>query len=173
MEQSPSWEATSRSASQQIPRLLWNPLPCSKLSATGPNPERDESTPHLPPYFPQIRFNTIFPSTSRSSKLYPPFRFFQPKYCMYSNLSHLFHTHRLYHPPWFESLNNIWWSIQITKVVIMQSSPAPRHALPLRSKCSPKHLFLKHPQSIFFFLVWETKFHTHTKQQAKLWFCIF
>jgi hypothetical protein len=25
MEQSPSWEADSHSASQEIPRLLWNP----------------------------------------------------------------------------------------------------------------------------------------------------
>jgi hypothetical protein len=23
------------------------------------------------------------------------------------------------------------------------------------------------------FLIWETKFHTHTKQLAELWFCIF
>jgi len=33
------------------------------------------------------------------------------------------------------------------KLLIMQSSPASRHFLPLRSKHSPHHPVLKHPQS--------------------------
>jgi hypothetical protein len=41
MEQSSYREANSHLASQQIPRLLWNP----KQSATGPYPEPDESSP--------------------------------------------------------------------------------------------------------------------------------
>jgi hypothetical protein len=35
------------------------------------------------------------------------------------------------------------------KLLIMQSSPASRHFLPLRSKYSPQHPFLTHPQSMF------------------------
>jgi hypothetical protein len=40
-----------------------------------------------------------------------------------------------------------WWSLQVMKLLIMQSSPASRHFLPLRSKYSPWHSVLKHPQS--------------------------
>jgi hypothetical protein len=36
------------------------------------------------------------------------------------------------------------------------------------SKSSPQHPILKHSVSVLPF-VWETKFHTHTKQQVKLW----
>jgi len=46
MEQHPSWECNSHSASQEIPRLLWMPgaLPCSlKRLAIGPYPEPDKS----------------------------------------------------------------------------------------------------------------------------------
>jgi hypothetical protein len=39
----------------------------------------------------------------------------------------------------------------------MQSSPVSRHFL-------PQHPVLKHPQS---------KFHTHTEQHVKLYFCAF
>jgi hypothetical protein len=32
----------------------------------------------------------------------------------------------------------------------MQCSPASSHFLPFRSKYSPQHSFVKHPQSMFF-----------------------
>jgi hypothetical protein len=54
MEQSPS-EANSLSASQEIFRLFMEPevsIPCSQVPATGPSPEPDESSPHLPILFP-------------------------------------------------------------------------------------------------------------------------
>jgi hypothetical protein len=44
-------------------------------------------------------------------------------------------------------------------------SPASCHFFSLRSKYSSQHPALKHPQ--FLFLMWETKFHTRTKQQVK------
>jgi len=50
--------------------------------------------------------------------------------------------------------------------LIMQSSPAPCHYLPLRSKYSPQHHVLKHPQS------GERPTFTPTqkkKNQVKLW----
>jgi hypothetical protein len=54
MEQSPSWKATSHSASLDIPRLIWNPkyLPCSQELATGSYSEQDESSPQLPTLYP-------------------------------------------------------------------------------------------------------------------------
>jgi len=51
MKYSLSWEANSRSARQEIPRLLLEPegsLPCSQDPDTGPYPEPDEYSPHLP-----------------------------------------------------------------------------------------------------------------------------
>jgi hypothetical protein len=35
------------------------------------------------------------------------------------------HLSRFYHP------NKIWWSVQVMKLLIMQSPPASRHFLPL------------------------------------------
>jgi hypothetical protein len=42
------------------------------------------------------------------------------------------------------------WSVQVMKLLIMQSSPASCHFLSLKSKYSPQHPVLKHPQSVFF-----------------------
>jgi len=51
------------------------------------------------------------------------------------------------------------------KVLIIQSFTPP-----VSSIWVPK--FLSAPQFIEFFLTWDTKFHIHKKQQAKLLFCI-
>jgi len=53
MEKSPSWEANLFSASQEIPRIAWNPegsLPHIQVSATCPYPVPDgsRSWPHTP-----------------------------------------------------------------------------------------------------------------------------
>jgi hypothetical protein len=55
IEHSPSGEANSHSASQEISRLSFEPegsLPCSQERATGAYPDRDEYSPHLPTLFP-------------------------------------------------------------------------------------------------------------------------
>jgi hypothetical protein len=49
------------------------------------------------------------------------------------------------HPPWFYHPNNIWWGVQVMKLLIMQSSSASYNFHPLRSKHSPPHPVLKHP----------------------------
>jgi len=54
------------------------------------------------------------------------------------------------HVPWFDYPNNKWWSVKAMKLLIMQSSPASHHFLPRRSKYSPQHPALRHPQSLFF-----------------------
>jgi hypothetical protein len=63
MEQSPSWEANSHSASQEIPRHLVRIL------------IQMNSVHTVPPCFPNTHFNIIFPVMPRSSKWSHPFRF--------------------------------------------------------------------------------------------------
>jgi hypothetical protein len=52
--------------------------------------------------------------------------------------------------PWCDHQNTIWWRVQSMKLLIMQSSPASRHFLPLRSKYSPQHPVLRYPQPVLF-----------------------
>jgi hypothetical protein len=66
----------------------------------------------------------------------------------------------------------IFGGVQIMKLLIMQFYPASCHFILLRSKYSPQHPVLKHTQSAFFPLRERHKLHIHTKQQAKLYFCI-
>jgi hypothetical protein len=47
------------------------------------------------------------------------------------------------------------------KFLIMQSSPASHHFFPLRSRYSPQHPILKHPQSVFFFNVRDQVSHPY------------
>jgi hypothetical protein len=68
MEQSPSGEAISYSASQEISRLLWNREVHYHVHNSLPlvRTLRQLSPVHtLPPYFPKIRSNIVFPSTPR------------------------------------------------------------------------------------------------------------
>jgi hypothetical protein len=75
MEQDPSWEANSHSASQEIPHLLWNPKVHYHAQNTPPLvPILSHMHPvHiLPSCFPKIHSHVIFPSIPRSSEgLFP------------------------------------------------------------------------------------------------------
>jgi hypothetical protein len=59
------------------------------------------------------------------------------------------------HHPWFND-PNIWWRVQIMKLLIVLVSSDSCHFIPHRSKYLLSTLFSKLPQ-----LMWETKFHTH------------
>ena len=67
-----------------------------------------------------------------------------------SLLPHTCYMPRLSHSPRFDQADNIWWGVQISKLVIMQHSPLPCYLVPLRSKySSPQHPIFKHHQPIF------------------------
>ena len=122
MEQSSSWEANQFSASQEIPRILWNPKvhycihrslpPVPILSHLDPF---HASTSHML----KIHFNIILPSTSGASKRShsPRFSHQNPVYtyrllrtCYMPRPSHSF---RFNHP------KNIEWEVQIITLLIM------------------------------------------------------
>jgi hypothetical protein len=54
------------------------------------------------------------------------------------------------HSPLFDLPNNIWWWVQITELPVVQFYPFSRYFIPRRSKYSPQHPVLKHPQSVLF-----------------------
>jgi hypothetical protein len=60
------------------------------------------------------------------------------------------------HPPWLEHSN--WRRVQVMKLFIMQFSPTFCHFISLRSKYSPQHPVLKHPQPMFLPLCQKTSF---------------
>jgi len=75
MEQSPSWEADSHAASQEMLRLLWNPKAHYRAHKSPPLVSilsRIRPVHHYPPYVLEIRSNIILPSTPSSSGWFLP-----------------------------------------------------------------------------------------------------
>jgi len=109
-----------------------------------------ESSPNPPPCFRKVHSNIIFLSMPRSSKWPLLFRLSNQNMVCISHLIYPCCKPRPSHPPWFDHLNDFWWSIQVMNFLIIQTSSASCHFLPLRSKYSPQPPVLKHPQSMFF-----------------------
>jgi hypothetical protein len=111
---SPSLEANSHSAGQEIPRLLWNPkfyycvhsIPPLVLTVSQMHPVHT-----FPPYFPKIQSNIILPSTPRPSEWSLLFRLTNKNCVWISLLSHVCYMPLPSHSPWFDHPNNIWWSV--------------------------------------------------------------
>jgi len=119
MEQSPSWEANSHTASLEIPCLLWSPKVHYRVHKSPPlvpilsqmNSIHNFSHPiHL-------QFILILHSDLLlvlHSALFPsgfPIR----KFVCISHLSHANYIRRLSHFPWFDHPNNILCRVQIIK----------------------------------------------------------
>jgi len=78
MEQSPSWEANTHWAVQEIPRLVWNPKVHYRVHKNLPlvpvlNPM--DPVHKFSPCFPKIESNIILESKLRSLEWSLPFRF--------------------------------------------------------------------------------------------------
>ena len=149
MQHSPSWEANRFFATEQIPRILWNPKFHYRIHTCTPTvPILSQFYPvHVPtPHFLNIHLKIILPSTLEYPKWYLSLRFPHQTPVYASPLTHTRYTPHPSHSSLFNHPHNIWWAIQIFQLLIMQLPPSPCHLVPLRLKYSPQHPILKHPQ---------------------------
>ena len=172
MEQNPSWEADSSSASQEIFRILWNvkftpahkspPLALSCISWV-------HSTPPILVHFILIIFshlrsglpNNILPSNFPTKTLYAPLL-----------LPHTCHLPCPSYSSWFHHLDFIWWEVQFISFLIGTFLHFPVTSSPLDSSVFHSTLFLNTAAYVSL-SVWETIFDTHIKPEAKLWLYVF
>jgi hypothetical protein len=94
MEQSPSTEANRSSATQKIPRILWNPkVQHSIYKSPPPVPVLNQTYPihALQTHFSKIHFNIILPPKPEPSKWSPSLGFPQPQRCVHPHLLHTLH----------------------------------------------------------------------------------
>jgi len=102
-----AWEANNNSASQEIPRPLWNPkfyYHVNNSPPLVPIPSQMHPVHIFPPYFPKIHSNIIIPSTPWSSEWSLPFKFSKQNFVRMSHFSHACYM--------FAS-NNFRWSVKL------------------------------------------------------------
>jgi hypothetical protein len=175
MQQRPSWEANSFSASQEISHILWNPeVHYCIHNSLPPVPILSQLNPvHVPPsHFFKIHLNIIPPSMPGSAKWSPSLRSpYQNPVC-----TALFPI-RATCPAHLILLDLITRIILGDEYRSLSSSLCSLLHSPVNSSLLGQNILLSTLFSNTLSLcsslsVWETKFHTHTKQQVKLYFCI-
>jgi len=111
MQQSPSWEANRFSASQEIPRILWNPKVHYRIhKCPPPAPILSQLDPvyTLTFQFLKIHLNITLPSTPGSPKWSLTLRFPHQSPVYVSSLHHALYMVRSSHSSRFYHSNNIW-----------------------------------------------------------------
>ena len=140
MDQCPS-EGNGFSPSEEIPRILWNPNIPPILSQISPV--------HAPPSLfwrsslilsshwclnlPSGIFPSGFPTKTRFAHL--PRMYYMPRPSYFSRFDHL---------------NNMWWAVQIIKLLVKRFSAPPFYLVPPTPKYSSQYPVLQHPHPTLF-----------------------
>ena len=113
------WVANRFSASQEIPRILWNPTVRYGIhKCPPPVPILSQLDPvHATTHFLKTHLN-ILPSTPGSPKWFVSLRFSHQNPVYASPRHHTRYMPRPSHSPFYHP-NNIWWGIQIIQPLIM------------------------------------------------------
>jgi hypothetical protein len=148
MEKSHSWETNnSGSSSQEILRFLWIPasLRVHKSPPLVLNLIQFKSVPIFTPCFFNTIFNILLPTANpHLPNSLCPFRFCDGETVLcISHLSHASYMFNPYHPPCSDCTSNIWWNVQIMKLVMIM------YVLSRPSSPLYNPLFT-HSQSVFF-----------------------
>jgi len=161
MEKIPSWEANSYSVSREIPRLLGTPKVHYRVhnSPWLVCPEADRFSPHLPPWFPKIHSNIIF-------RVLSCFQVSRSQFCIHFSSRACYVSHPS-HSPVFDTLiisGDVYklWSSSLCSLF------HPSAILSVLGSNTLISILFSETLNCVLLFVWETKFHTHTKQQIRL-----
>ena len=130
IQHNPSWKGNRSLASQEIPRILWNPkiyYCIYKCSQTVPNLKQINPFHGPPSHFLKIHLNFIFPFMSGFSKCSLSCRI--PLQTLYTPLlsPYVLHATASY-SSWLDHPNNIWWGHRSLSFSLCTLLHSPLHS---------------------------------------------
>ena len=150
-QQSPSLEASTSSASQEMSCILWNPKVHYRVHNSPPHvPILSQINPVHPlaTDFLMINFNVVVPYTSGIANGLLPSDF--PIKTLNAPLLSAIRATCSVHLVFLDLVTRIIFSEnkQIVKLLVMQSAPVPCYRVPLGPKYLPPHPILRPPQPL-------------------------